>query len=392
MQRADFWEERALLTRLVTALIVAQSQLDPTDWDETTRIDESAGFDSLSRLNAVATLNRFFNLSATGVEDYLLVQRRLGDWLDLISEAMRLQMQNGVPVLRFATSGSTAAPEIIEHPLPRLVEELGAVATRLPPVRRIISIVSPHHIFGFLYTILLPKLLSLPSLDLRSHGPGTIVKALHKGDLLVATPFHWQALQQAGEPFAKGCHGLSSTAPMPPDLHRKLSKNGVETLTEVYGSTQTSGIGTRMSPHQSFTLLPHLNRGADGLYRITDPNTCLDVQDNLTWHSPTQFHVNHRLDGAIQIGGNTVQPMAIRDWLIALDAVSDAVVRPEGSGAAMRLKAFVVPSRQSIDDLEAALHALAAEQLSPAERPVSYAFGSELPVNGMGKPTDWQQP
>lgn len=56
-----------------------------------------------------------------------------------------------------------------------------------------------------------------------------------------------------------------------------------------------------------------------------------------------------------------------------------------------RIKVFIVPKEwhQPVDVLRTKLHDWVAERLQPLEQPRSFTFGTALPTNAMGKPSDW---
>ena len=75
--------------------------LSPHDLDGLGIDEEGLGFDSLARLGLILRVNRFFQLSTTGIEDYLLVHRSLGDWVGLIGQ--HLDMVGNSAVFTFDT-------------------------------------------------------------------------------------------------------------------------------------------------------------------------------------------------------------------------------------------------------------------------------------------------
>ena len=68
--------------------------------------------------------------------------------------------------------------------------------------------------------------------------------------------------------------------------------------------------------------------------------------------------------------------------------VSECVVRPFETSSGTRLKAFIVPARDTTET-ENTLNQWLREQLPAPERPVRLDLGTELPRNEMGKLSDW---
>jgi Acyl-coenzyme A synthetases/AMP-(fatty) acid ligases len=154
---------REALFRIVAALVADElgarrgGAIDPAEsrgWTEATTIDEDGlGVDSLARLELVARVAGFFHMPETGAEDYLLVHRSLGDWAEIVGESLKRYAAR----VTFQTSGSTGAPKRIAHEWADLDAEAEAAAAALPGVRRVLALAPPHHIYGFLWTVLLPQ-------------------------------------------------------------------------------------------------------------------------------------------------------------------------------------------------------------------------------------------
>jgi 4-coumarate--CoA ligase len=210
----------------------------------------------------------------------------------------------------------------------------------------------------------------------------------------VATPHLWRYLAGSLGGFPAGVSGTSSTAPMPAELAQELTAAGLARLTEVYGSSETSGIGWRHDPSQPFELMPFWTLGPDGQSISRGGGAPLPFPDLVAVKGDRLVRPIGRRDGAVQVGGINVFPERVRDALLACPGVADAAVRAfavDGDAARQRLKAFVVPDAAGADaaELEEALRRHAAEKLSGVERPAAYAFGPELPRNAMGKLADW---
>ena len=156
------------------------------------RIDEAdLGLDSLARIDLVSDLTGFFDLASTGVEDYLLIERTLGDWVRRI--AWHVGHVGMDAVIGFSTSGSTGKPRRIPRARAELDAEIRAIVSevlpRCPP--RVLSLVSPRHLYGFLWSVLLPRALGIPCVDLQDGPPTRIAAEARPGDLVLATPFQW---------------------------------------------------------------------------------------------------------------------------------------------------------------------------------------------------------
>jgi 4-coumarate--CoA ligase (photoactive yellow protein activation family) len=366
--------------------------LPPAPWPEDMPLDEGGlGADSLERLWLAGAVNEMFHLHEAGLEESLLGSPLLGDWLDRAGEALRAAGR-----VTFATSGSTGAPKRCAHALPDLLEEVEALAALLPGRGRVVSTVPAHHIYGFLFTALLPDRLGAPVAP-----AGT---SLESGDLVVSFPERWLFLERSVERFPPDVTGTTSTAPCPAWLPEALAARGLAGLLEIYGSSETAGIGTRRWPDPAYTLLPHwrfagpasgpdpdLDQSPRPLELVRRSGARATTMDGLVPEGERRFTLGGRVDGAVQVGGVNVQPAAVGARLRDHPGVRDAAVRLMRPEEGSRLKAFVVPSDPAADReaLRAALGAWIDAHLAAAERPRALSFGAELPRNPMGKPADW---
>lgn len=364
-------------------LVLADPGLTPERLAALTIDEEGLGFDSLSRLSLVLRLNRFFGLSTTGIEDYLLVRRSLGDWVDILAEHIRLMGDD--LVLTFDTSGSSGPVKHVPHKARDLIAEVRAhlqgPLSEAPP-GRVLAMVPPHHIYGCLFTVILPDLTQTEVVDLHLLPPTALFRHGRAQDLVVGTPFTWNLVARCGLRLAPGMRGLTSAAPATAETYAGCAQAGLAHLTEIYGATETGGIATRAAFGAPFDLLPHLSRAGDEIHR-SEP---LALQDRLDWLDDRRFHLLGRKDDVVQVGGVNVSPSHLREVISALPGVAEVAVRLGEE----RLKAFVVP-KPGVEAaaLDAELQGLVAALPAPA-RPGSITYGRQLPRNAMGKLSDWK--
>lgn len=353
--------------------------------------EEGVGFDSLARIDFASRLNRFFHLHEVGIEDYLLHEETVGGWCALVAKSLSMKCER----ISFETSGSTGDPKICTHEVIGLDTEVRTWAEHFAPsCKRLVSLVQPHHIYGFLFTVLLPQKMKVQCIDGSSFGPSTVLKTVLPGDLVIGTPFHWAALDRSGVKLPSGVLGLTSTAPMPAELWERTVSNGLN-LTEIFGSSETAGLGFRTRPGDGFKLLPTWTRDlkrSDCLIRADGQSFML--LDHLEFETERVFRPKGRKDTAVQVGGINVFPGKVAETLKTHGAVSACAVRPTAPGGDVsrtRLAAFVVPTDPAADHdaLAEVLTAFSAQNMRDVERPVRFDFGPELPRNAMGKLTDW---
>jgi 4-coumarate--CoA ligase (photoactive yellow protein activation family) len=355
-------------------------------WNAATTVDEDGvGLDSLMRLSAARRVADYFGLRDVGYEDYLLMRRTLGEWAEIVELSWNVQHE----AVTFRTSGSTGPAKNCEHPFTQLEDEAKQFSRLVGPIDRVVSFVAPHHIHGFLHTILLPRFSGAPSVDFRGVAPGSRCKRLAEGDLIVATPFVWGMLADEGVPIPDRTVGITSTAPMSRELSERLAGRGLSRLIEIYGSSETGGIGWRSDFDAPYTLLPCWRRRGAGIARADGVERALP--DVVEWAGERALKPIRRGDDAVQIAGVNVYPTRVAETIRRLPIVTDCVVRRGGRADNARLEAFIVCS-EPMFDREAAAREVAAfcvKELSAPERPVRIEVGTSLPLDAMGKPTAW---
>jgi len=350
-----------------------------------------ADLDSLEFLDLATTLGVLFHLDRTGLDQALTADRHLETW----AATLRRSRARWDEAISFQTSGSTGRPKLCTHSLAFLEEEIAFFAGLLRDRRRLLSGVPAHHIYGFLFSFMLPALLGIPVLDVRGALPGSVLRQAEPGDLLIGHPLFFDLATRGPVPMAPDVVAVTSTAPFPAELWQRLADTGLAII-EVYGSSETAGIGMRRSPAAPLRLLPHWSRVAADGQRIARQGPAgvpvlAELPDQVDWVDAARFQVRGRRDGAVQIGGINVFPRRVADCIRAHPEVAGALVRLASQEGQGRLKAFVVPSPQCHDPLglPERLDAWLAERLAPAERPRSITLGAELPRSTLGKLADW---
>ena len=352
--------------------------------------EDSLGFDSLSRLDLVLVVNRFFQLHTSGIEDYLLVRRGLGNWVALISQHLELRADHAQ--IAFQTSGSMGAPKTAIHDMPALTSEIEAILNEphfegTSERSQIISLVPPHHIYGFLFSCLLPSMMSAKTIALHQQSPLRSFALARSGDIVIATPYLWDKLAQSGVRFAPGVIGVTSGAPSSPTTWSIRETAGLSELVEVYGATETGGIGMRTAADQPFKLLGHLEREGERVRRKNLAHPLLDIQDRMDWVDAHHFELAGRHDRAVQVAGVNVSLGHVADVIGSVDGVRSAEVRFDGH----RLRAFAVPEDIECETapLENRIRRHLIQHLAAPARPVDFTFGLAPPRGAMGKPINW---
>jgi long-chain acyl-CoA synthetase len=263
---------------------------------------------------------------------------------------------------RFRTSGTSGTPRIVGLDHGKIDREINHLANLFATRRRIVSLVPNHHIYGYLWTILLAEALKVEALT----APGR----LRFGDLVVGFPGGWRKLPSSG--WVPDVWAVSSGASASGTEAEHLRAIGCARWFDVYGSTETAGIGMRESPDAPFELFPWW------------PDSFTEAPNRLHWVGERHFFVGDRRDGAVQVSGLNVYPERVAAVLMEHPGVREAVVRKMRPEEGERLKAFIVGSATAEE-----LLTWCEERLSKPERPTAIYLGHSLPIGNLGKPIDW---
>lgn len=380
----------SLVERELARLRPGQPLPPHSDWCELVDLNNPAiAVDSLERLHLASAVSEVFHVYETAFDDLFLRYGELCRWVDIVLKSRSEYNQR----FSFRSGGSTGTPKLCMHETAALAHEAREWSEMLSDRTRILSYVPPHHIYGFLFTVLLPSLLDVEVIDMRSGGG----PAWERGDLVISFPDHLATLVQQGRTFAPGVFVVSSTAPLRATLHNQLRAQGLEGLIEIYGSSESGGMAYRYQPHDPYQLLPHLSSDPTGDLIAHVPGRkprAIEPPDHLRWVDSRQFYVNGRKDNSVQVGGINVYPLQIASRIAQHPYIKEAVVRKGNVGGVERLKALLVFADPRLDSLSArqeVLHWL-RDNLQTEEMPGSITFANTVPTNAFGKVTDWPVP
>ena len=366
-------------------------------WSEDLLLGEggatSLGCDSLELLRLAAAANEMFHLYEAGLESEVFRARSFGEWLDVIEAAWLA----GVGEITFRTSGTSRPngnPGRCTHSFAYLQTEVRYLAELFAGSRRIVAAALAHHIYGFLFTAMLADRFGVEVLPYHPTVSAAVPLGMREGDLVVSIPELWEFLDRTVRAWPKHVDGVVSTAACAPTLIGSLIESGLHSMTEIYGSTETAGIGTRRWPQERYRWMPQwtpLGAGDPGVDQpdAGDPGGTtllhtsgvrVQTMDRLHLAGDGSFTVAGRLDGSVQVGGTNVYPARVAALLASRPGVAEAVVglMPPSEGG--RLKAFIVPAAGTLTEtVRKELELWMEEHLSAVERPRALLFGSAIP-------------
>lgn len=225
-------------------------------------LQDDIGLDSIEIMELAAYFHGKFHMMELGTDVYLLSSRNVEDWLTRIHQAAN---DFDLPIT-FFTSGSTGEPKACLHHKEWLLQECASWMAILQNTNKFWGSVSPRHIYGFIFTLLLPDQLGCPMERLTKENLISFVREAEKGDVFIGFPDLYQFLVNSFTKLPSGITAISSTAKLPLSTGQRLLAHEIDVM-EIYGSSETGGIGYRMFPENTYTLLPFWERSTSQLKR-----------------------------------------------------------------------------------------------------------------------------
>ena len=380
------------ITSLIAEELAVMRQIDATRfistrWNGDTVIgSDDLHVDSLELVSLATSCAERFGLQQLGAGDYLLSHRRISDWADLAATGIQ---QSGT--VSFRTSGTTGPAKVIQHRIDDLEQEIQVLAKLMGDARRVVSLVPAHHIYGFIFSVLLPTKLGIPVYD-QGRVSGMLPSDITSGDWLVGFPLRWRQILRLGQPLPPGVAAVTSTAPCPSDLIYAMQELGLDKMLSVYGATETAGVGYRLDPQAPYRLFPYWRWKNQTLCRTRDngEEMTIEAQDDLLFDDAHHFWPNGRKDEVIQIAGCNIRPADVATRLVSHSLVAQCSVYLDQSNGEPRLGADVVPAQNADKNtLEGELRQWAKKELTSVERPIRWQLVEQLATTATGKIRGW---
>jgi acyl-coenzyme A synthetase/AMP-(fatty) acid ligase len=301
--------------------------------------------------------------------------------------------------IRLFTGGSTGAPRMWTKTFRNLLTETISIISNydVTPEERLVATVSPNHIYGLLYAVLTPLVASASVVPQNPSFPAEIEAAVrdNNASILVSVPAHYRAIN--GYPFAPRSMRLAfSSAGLlaAEDAAAFSSQTGVG-IAEIYGSTETGGIASRIRAHGQSDFQPYAGidvkiEGEQLKVRsdYLSPELALDeegyftIGDRVRTTVGDRFELLGRADGIIKVGGRRVDLEAVRQYLKRQPAITDALAisLPVGRGRENLIVAVVEGHPGTVD-----LTSLRLDGLEALARPRRIKVVEKIPVTAAGK-------
>lgn len=384
-----------VLKHLITSELAQIRHIDTLyfeqyDWDENIDFIRTLEIDSSERVILTTAVSQFFHIYKVGLEQAFLKYQTLGQWIQVVQQSWTVQND----AITFFSSGSMNKTKSCEHTLITLIQEVELLIQFFSETKRIVSFVPCHHIYGFLFTIILPKFLAIPVVEVPLFPHKKYLDMFEPYDLIIGTPTCWEVLERTIEHFPEHVQGITSTHYCPPQIIHALYSLGLEKMTEIYGTSETAGIGYRTDPYLPYLLFPHWQQENEQTLLRFHPDgnaTSYVIPNQLVWEDMQHYWVGKRTDCAIKTANQLVYPEQVRQILQQHPAIVECVVRPIETQRA--LKALIVLTDIELkDDLAFQKHFYIwlHQKLLPHEVPKFITFTQHIPKNGLGKVLDWQ--
>ncbi len=308
------------------------------------------------------------------------------------------------------TSGSSGQPEAFVKPFVCLqaeVETLHATFSNLPNYA-VLATVPAYHIYGLLFRILWPLAAGWPFDSKMLRYPEEIQpRLMDQGPcFLISSPaflkrsadaIDWAALENLKNVFSSG-------GPLVPEIGAAYNAKLAAPLYEVYGSTETGGIGYRAvrdaTVRTFWTPLSGVDLALDeeGRLRVSSRHILEGVfqtEDLADLEGDGSFFLKGRADRILKVEERRISLTEIENRLQSLEEILEAKCIPlEGQkrsivGAVIRLSdaGWADVRAQGKAQLVQKLRQMLKDYISPVGVPRKWRFVTAFPQNAQGKTT-----
>ena len=296
-----------------------------------------------------------------------LISPRAGDPAELAQDARGLPEAELVKIF---TGGSSGTPQLWSKTGENLFGEGFFLARHFAVTEkdRIVATVPPYHIYGLLFSVILPLVSSAAVIIDTPSFPGEIIDTIqgHKATILACIPPHYRALREKKIGNSSLRLAFSSAGMLDAEDNDAFFVQNKLGIVEVYGSTETGGIASRNRSlgEASFTSFPAVS------WKVKDHRLCVR-SPYLSSELPTAddgffttgdraeaakingFILKGRADGVTKVGGKRVDLEEVRALIQTAARVSDCVVMAlaEAGSREHRIVALVQGTEVDIDQI-----------------------------------------
>lgn len=307
---------------------------------------------------------------------------------ELVSQAYEAYMRN--QFIYLSTSGSTGKPKQCLHTQEMMDMEGKSVGKHFKDAKRFVTLTPRQHLYGLTFAVFFTSLFDLPTTPLAPMPLQPWHALLREGDAVAGFPLFWEYFLKAGNTFPKGVTAVTSTAPCPKGLFDRLKQAGAMRVVELYGASETGGIGVRQAEEDPFEINDFWEISADHTQiRRKGIEGWMPFPDQVQFVPPRGIFPLKRMDRVVQVAGVNVSLTHVEQVLREHPTIKACKVRLMRPEEGRRLKAFIVFKNGYGQAEMPEIQRYLAKRLSSHELPRTFAFGSSLPTNVMGKDSDW---
>ena len=292
------------------------------------------------------------------------------------------------------TSGSTGEPKRYLRTWGALLHETRVAGRRLGLETKsggyVVATVPPQHMYGFVYSVMLPIQFGYVLEAERPFYPDDIRRVLaayaHPG-ILVTTPVHIRACVLDAAQLPPLDFILTSTAPLDKDLASQAERDFQTRVMEFYGSTETGAIASRRQAEgESWQVFDDIHVSLDEAGFRVDAAYFIQpmiLSDSVQVLNDREFMLYGRNTDLIKIAGKRISLGDLNRYLLAIEGVEDGTffLPDADTGREPRLTAFVVAPDKTREAILLALR----QRIDPVFLPRPLRLVDALPRNATGK-------
>lgn len=303
------------------------------------------------------------------------------------------------------TSGSTGKPKAVPQRMTEFEADNAFIISKWAEEftsRKLVTTVSQHHIYGFLFGSSLPFTLGVPFRRTRITYPEEFEKLDDEKYIIIATPAFLKRTIEIEEKLSlRDPWIFTSGGACTPEVASRTEQVFGFCPLEVYGSTETSGIAYRQQNKDGLKFTPFANAklwlGDDGCLRIISPYikdpAGFATADLAEFFDDGRFLLKGRSDSIVKIEEKRISMAEVENRLLESGMVSDVKVVALQNDVRQYLAAAVVlnaQGRQKFADTEKYLinrwfHDYLMQFFENVVVPKKWRFVDSLPVDVQGK-------
>ena len=303
------------------------------------------------------------------------------------------------------TSGSTGKPKAVPQRMKEFEEDNAFIISKWGKEftkRKLITTVSQHHIYGFLFGISLPFTLGTPFRRKRIEFPEEFESLNDESYILIATPAFLKRTVESEEKLKmKKIWIFTSGGAVSPELAVQTEKVFGFCPLEVYGSTETSGIAYRQQKKDKLVWTPFDNAkiwlGDDGCLRIISPYIKnpegFATADLAEIYEDGHFILKGRSDSIVKIEEKRISMTEVENRLLESGLVKEVKVVALSNEIRQYLAAAVVLNEKGQEQFKGLekfkinswFHDFLMKYFENVVIPKKWRFIEKLPVDVQGK-------